>query len=312
MVVSSPASSCTNELLNLSSAATVRSQECMTERTARQADDLNSASALWVKRIGAEIGERNLRNEHTRRNLRETGELIRAQLEGWGWTCQRQAYQVEEHTVENLAFELPDRPSAAATLVIGAHYDTVATSPGANDNGSGLACLLRAGELLSLDPPQASIRLVAFTNEEWPHTRKPTMGSLVYARACAERHERLRGMLSLETLCTTRHPWSRRMPLFLVSNLRSRGFGRAIYEALRPNVPRTLLHVTAPGSLPLVKSSDHWSFWKCGYPAVMLTAGGPLTYRHYHRNTDKLENVDLAGLDELARAVATFLRTLSG
>ncbi len=55
-----------------------------------------------------------------------------------------------------------------------------------------------------------------------------------------------------------------------------------------------------PGFLPLVKSSDHWSFWKQGYPAVMVTDTAPLRSRHYHRRSDTLDRVDF---DTFARVV---------
>ena len=51
-------------------------------------------------------------------------------------------------------------------LIIGAHYDTTPNSPGANDNGSGVAAALVVAEELSDDELPFDLRFVLFGSEE--------------------------------------------------------------------------------------------------------------------------------------------------
>ncbi|HUG75957.1 MAG TPA: M28 family peptidase, partial [Burkholderiales bacterium] len=73
--------------------------------------------------------------------------------------------------------------TGAGAIVVGAHYDTVPGSPGANDNASGVAVLI---ELSKMNLP---LRFVAFANEEMPYFLGPEMGSFVYAASARERGE---------------------------------------------------------------------------------------------------------------------------
>jgi hypothetical protein len=275
----------------------------------QQALDRGTTAERWVRRIGEELGERNLRSDATYGALCRTGALIRGALEQSGWVARSHPYEALGRRVENLSFELPAQ-AAGPPLIVGAHYDSVHGSPGANDNGSGLACLLRLGALLARNPARIAVRLLAFTNEEPPHTRKPSMGSLVYARECAQRREPLLGMISLETLCTSRRWWKRDAPLLAISNLRSRPLLRSLVTPLRTALQRRVIPLSLPGFVRGANSSDHWSFWKCGYRALMLTAGGPLSYRHYHRHTDQLAHVELSDLEDLAGGLAAMLSQL--
>ena len=86
--------------------------------------------------------------------------------------------------------------------MVGAHYDSVRGSPGANDNGSGAAAVLELARLLrDLDGTSGKrIRFVLFVNEEPPYFRTEAMGSLNYARALAQRREQVVAMYSLETI----------------------------------------------------------------------------------------------------------------
>jgi hypothetical protein len=123
---------------------------------------------------------------------------------------------------------------------------------------------------------------------------------------------RVRGMVSLETLAPLRSAVMAlaRSPLFVVGNLRSLQLARPFRDELR-GAGRPASLVAAPGFLPGVRSSDHWSFWKHGWPAVMLTAGGPLKYWHYHRPSDRVEHVELSRLASIAHACCSAITALS-
>jgi Zn-dependent M28 family amino/carboxypeptidase len=207
-------------------------------------------------------------------------------------------------------------------VIVGAHYDTHRGSPGANDNGSGVAALLALARAFVHEPVSRTLRFVALTNEERPFLRTKQMGSRVYAARCRARGEHVVGMLGLETIAyRSERPGSQRLSLFgllspqrgdfvaLVGNRRSRRLVAAAAASLgKAAVPCETF--TLPSNVPGAWSSDHWSFWKEGYPALMVTDTGPLRYPYYHQPGDTPEQLDydfLALVAEGLRGVVTDL-----
>jgi acetylornithine deacetylase/succinyl-diaminopimelate desuccinylase-like protein len=82
-------------------------------------------------------------------------------------------------------------------IVVGAHYDTVPGSPGANDNATGVAAVLALARRFAGRPRPRTIRFVAFVNEEPPWFQTEAMGSVVYATQARRRGDRISAMLSL-------------------------------------------------------------------------------------------------------------------
>ena len=138
------------------------------------------------------------------------------------------------------------------------------------------------------------------------------MGSRVYAERCRAAHDAVEGMLSLETIgyCAT-HAGSQRLSFFgllaprvgnfiaLVANPRSRALLRAVRDGFRQHTRTGCATFTLPTSFPGAWSSDHWAFWKAGYPALMVTDTAPLRYPFYHTpedTPDKLRYDFLAGV----------------
>jgi hypothetical protein len=166
---------------------------------------------------------------------------------------------------------------------------------------------------------------VAFTNEESPFTRTRHMGSQVHARESRERAENIMGMLCLETLGSYSEEigsqWlslgglllpRRGNFLALIGNPASRPLLRLCSRALQaePTVP--FRGLSLPGQLPGVRSSDHWSFWKNGYQAVMATDTAPLRYNHYHRSTDTPDKLNFDWLERVTDALLRIIRSAAG
>jgi hypothetical protein len=208
-----------------------------------------------------------------------------------------EGYVVEGRTVRNLAAELPGASRPEEVVLVGAHYDSVDGSPGANDNASGVAALLEIARLLRETPPARTVRFVAFVNEEPPFFQTEAMGSRVHARAARGRGERIVAMLSLETLgYYTGEPGSQTFPTPLlrpfypdrgdfvafVGNLASRRLLRQAVAAFRRHAPFPCEGLSAPAWITGVDWSDQWSFWQEGYPALMVTDTALFRYPHYH------------------------------
>jgi Zn-dependent M28 family amino/carboxypeptidase len=210
-------------------------------------------------------------------------------------------------------------------VVIGAHYDSVKGSPGANDNGSGVAALLELALLLREVETTRTIRLVAFANEEAPFFFWGEMGSMLYARRARARGEDIRLMVSLETMgFFSDAPGSQRYPPFFrffypdrgnfiafVSDLRSRRVLRQAVGAFRACSDFPVQHAATFGCVPGVGWSDHLSFWRQGYRALMITDTAPYRYPHYHTAEDTPDKVDYGALARLTLGLGGAFRSLA-
>ncbi len=151
-----------------------------------------------VHRLTEEIGERNVR-EHPQ-ELARAADWIEAELTGFGYQVRRIEYEVSGGTCANIEAQLLGAAAPREIVVIGAHYDSAIGTPGANDNGSGVAAMLALARRFARQKTDRTLRFVAFTNEEPPYFQQPEMGSWVYAKECRKQGDKVTAMLSLETI----------------------------------------------------------------------------------------------------------------
>lgn len=290
----------------------------LTADRATLSDDLRR----HVELLGGTIGERHVWRPPA---LAQAAGYIEEALAELGYRVNRQDFTARGAAVANVQAEVAG-PERAAVVVVGAHYDTVRGSPGANDNGSGVAALLELARLLRGAPLARTVRFVAFANEESPFFMTRAMGSRVAARACRAAGERVVAMLSLETIgCYLDHPRSQHYPgpfalayptvgnfIAFVGNLRSRALVRRCVATFRRTTPFPCEGAALPAYLPGVFWSDHWAFWREGYRAVMVTDTAPFRYREYHTARDTPDKLDyermarvVVGLAEVVRDLAT-------
>ncbi|MEE8429600.1 MAG: M28 family peptidase [Gammaproteobacteria bacterium] len=265
-----------------------------------------------IARLAGEIGERNVWRDGT---LEAAADYIEAAFREMDFAVSSQAYTAEGTTVRNLEVVLKGTSLAEDIIVIGAHYDTVRGSPGANDNSSGVAALLEIARFLRGKILERSVRFVAFVNEEAPFFYSPEMGSYRYARRAREHGEKIIAMLSLETIGyysdvtgSQHYPnavYSWFYPdtanfIGFVGNLGSRKLVRRCLDSFRRHTAFPSEGVAAPGGRTGIHWSDHWSFWEAGYPALMVTDTALFRYPHYHASTDTPDKIDY---ERLARVV---------
>jgi len=238
-----------------------------------------------------------------------------------GYKVSRQAF--DEGLAVNLEAVIEPRSASAPTLVVGAHYDSARGAPGANDNGSGTAALLELARLLAdlRGKADVRIRLAFFANEEPPFFKTDRMGSLVYARALADKGQKPDAMFSLETLgFYDEAPGSQHYPFPLgalypdtgnfvafVGTVSSRPLVRRAVDEFRAVARFPSVGGTAPGFVQGIDWSDHWSFGEIGVPALMITDTAPFRYPHYHKLTDTPDKLDY---DRLARVTVGLERML--
>jgi Zn-dependent M28 family amino/carboxypeptidase len=277
-----------------------------------------------VRRLAGEIGPRGIFRPAA---LAAAADYIESEWRGQGYQVARQTYDAAGVACSNLAVEIPGTARPEEILLVGAHYDTVETTPGADDNASAVAVLLELSRRLTgLEPAAAALRFVAFVNEEPPFFLVGKTGSRVYARAARRRGDRIRLMISLEMLGYYRdEPGSQHYPpLFryfypergdfvaFVSNLRSRRELRRLVAAFRASSDFPAHSVATFGWVPGVAWSDHLAFWREGYRALMVTDTAFYRNPHYHRPSDTPDQLDYPAMARVTAGLAGALVTMAG
>jgi Zn-dependent M28 family amino/carboxypeptidase len=258
------------------------------------------------------IGPRNL---YFMQSLSQAADFIENRFKEYGYTVERETFECEGKSCHNLKVEIPGTRLPQEVIVVGAHYDSAGDSPGANDNATGVTALLALAQTFSKERPARTLRFVAFANEEPPFFKSDHMGSRVHAKRYREGHETVMAMLSLETIgyysdvkgsqiypppLSLFYPSTGNFIAF-VGNLSSRSLLRQVITSFRRNALFPSEGAALPSWIPGVDWSDHWSFWKEGYPAVMVTDTAPFRYPEYHSFSDTPDKIDY---ERLARVVA--------
>jgi Zn-dependent M28 family amino/carboxypeptidase len=271
------------------------------------------------------IGERSVRFPA---NLRRTADAIKGFFEAIRVPVHFEPYSFRDMTVSNVVAELtvPDRH--ARHYLVGAHYDSVAGTVGADDNASAVAVLMEtAREVKAAVADGAAgvkITFVAFALEEPPAYGTRFMGSRVYAAKARREKHSLDGMICLEMVgYTCRQPGCQRYPfplgLFgypkqgdfigIVGNFGSRSFSRRLVDSFRRNQDLPVVSLTVPLDgwiLPAVRLSDHAPFWDKGFAAVMVTDSAFFRNPHYHLPSDTMDKLDLDFMAQLVKSLTGF------
>ena len=275
-----------------------------------------------VRHLGSTIGERNL---HRPQALRAAAEYIRQAWTAQGIVVSEETYEVAGQPCVNLVAELKGSDRTRDIVVVGAHYDSVFGTPGANDNGSGVALLLEMSRALKQHSLSRTVRFVAFVNEEPPYFFTEQMGSRVHARHARQRGDNIVAMLSLETLgyyANARGTQSYPPPfgflypstgnfLMVVGNLPSRGLAVKFLHHFMSVSDFPVEAVATFEWIPGINWSDHWSFWKEGYPALMLTDTAPFRYAEYHSSRDLPEKINGPEFARAAHGILHAVRRLA-
>jgi hypothetical protein len=256
--------------------------------------------------------------------LETAARYIEDRLRAAGHAVRREEFTAAGAAVRNLAAEVRGARRPEEIFLVGAHYDSIAGAPGANDNGSGVAAVLELAEAAPGWRPERTWRFVLFVNEEPPFFRTVEMGSHVHAAAAKARGDRIVAMYSIETIgFYSDAPGSQRYPfpfgafypgrgnfLAFVANLPSRGLLHRTIGAFRIAAQFPSEGAAAPAWVPGVDWSDQLAFWNAGYPALMITDTAPFRYPHYHTPQDTPDKVDYDRLARVVRGLEQTFRAL--
>jgi aminopeptidase YwaD len=211
---------------------------------------------------------------------------------------------------------------AAPLIVVGAHFDSVEGTPGADDNASGVAVLLEAARYLSRARVRSQVLFCAFNLEELN-----MIGSGHFAKRLKTANTKIDAMISLEMVgYTDSRAGSQKYPsglswlypdrgdfIGVIGNWNSRSLLRKVSRQMRQvrGLPVETLSVPGNGSLiPAVRLSDHSPFWEVGYSAVMITDTSFYRNPHYHGPTDTLDTLNLEFMSKICEGVIRALLAL--
>ena len=271
-----------------------------------------------VRMLAETIGPRNISHPEA---YKKAADYLQSQLEAMGYKVARQTFEVDGVECVNL---WTDHTAGKDILVVGAHYDSCDITPGADDNASGCAATLELARRLKDSKEGPSVRFVLFANEEPPYFQTEQMGSLVYARACQKEGEKFMGMLSLESIgFYSDAKGSQKFPVGLtgypdtgnflgfVSDISSKALMERCLLGFKEARTMHAEGIAAPGIVSGITWSDHWSFSKCGYPAVMVTDTAPFRNPNYHAQTDTADTLDYLRLAAATEGIRQMILSLT-
>jgi Zn-dependent M28 family amino/carboxypeptidase len=277
-----------------------------------------------VTRLAGDIGTRTYK--HLDR-LERAAKTISDQFASFGYSVTTQSFVFSGNTYHNIIVERTGGSSPETLLIVGAHYDSVSTTPGADDNASGVAGLLGLARSLAGAQIKRTVRFVAFALEEWPVYRSSKMASYRYAQSLKEKNERVEGMICLEMIgyfCDREgcqhYPFpfmNRAYPragnfIAMVGNMRSKSFTERIAKYFQQGTNLPVVTLNAPAIVVGIDFSDHWSFGKLGYDALMVTDTAFYRNPHYHKPTDLPDTLDYARMSNVVEGLIAAIREWGG
>jgi Zn-dependent M28 family amino/carboxypeptidase len=259
-------------------------------------------------------------------SLPAAADWIEAQFREAGYEVERQRYRLvtQSGTAENLIVEIPGIGAPEEIVVIGAHYDTVEGTVGADDNASGVAGLLALARRFHGSTPGRTLRFLAFANEEPPLFQTPDMGSWQYAKRCRDRGEVVVGMLSLEMLgYYDEARGSQQYPpplaalypdrgnfIGFAGNLASRALVAESVRAFRERTSFPAESAILPEIIPEIGWSDQWAFWQFGWQGLMVTDTALYRNPYYHTPSDRPETLDYPSMARVVEGLEGVVEAL--
>jgi aminopeptidase YwaD len=271
--------------------------------------------------ISIENLKQHVRNIHFDRNprdhyfkLEQAGQYIQREFLKVGLEVKEDPFQWEGRFYRNVVAEKKGKTFPDRVFILGAHYDTVPGSPGADDNASAIAVLLEVARNIQKLPLDSTVKLIAFSIEEYDNG-----GSAHYAEKARRSGEKILGMISLEMVGFTGSkqdypPYfnSKHYPnvgdfIGIIGNERSRSLLERVYRSFKthvPELPSECLLVQGNGEeMEEGRLSDHSSFWDQGFPALMVTDTAFLRNPNYHLPSDTMETLNFEFMRKVAMGI---------
>jgi Zn-dependent M28 family amino/carboxypeptidase len=281
--------------------------------------------------------------------LYKTQELLIGQLKELGYEPQTQEVgclgcpRDPQRPLVNIIVEISAPPHAPAAgengiadagksppeiLIVGAHFDAVPNSPGADDDGTGVAAIMEMARVFKDRPMRRTVRLCLFNIEE-----AGIWGSAAYAEEVGKRieegKEKVIGMIALDMLgYYSDEPDSQKSPLGEIEGLKQptvadfiaiatilkhRWLSQALDKGMREAVPeaRTFVLDILPLPIPDLLRSDHAPFMGKGIPALIVSDTANFRSSHYHQPTDTIATLDRKRFTATVRALVAGVEAIA-
>ena len=244
---------------------------------------------MHVRRLSRGVGVRVRATRGERRGIRYVANELRAQ----GYRVRVRGFSVDGRRSHNLTAVWPS--AVKHPFVVGAHIDTVAGSPGANDNASGVAVVLELARLSAGTRRARYAKFVVFGAEEYGTDGRHHVGSAVFVKRIGRRgRARLPGMVSVDMIADGR-------PLIVGTAGIGPGIvARALYRRVRGAGIEVVRRTTCD-------CSDNGPFERAGIPAAFAWSGPEADY---HSPSDTARNLSRRDLRRSGRALRVFVRSL--
>jgi hypothetical protein len=276
-----------------------------------------------VVELASHIGERSIA---VPQGLKAAERYIIRQLQELGYQVWVQPFDFGGLEMNNVIVEKRGHNPNAGCLVVGAHYDTVIGTPGADDNATGVGAVIELARWLRNQDTQCTVRMVAFANEESGTGAWQTMGSYHYAKMLQDRRVKVNAMLSLEMLGVYKdEPGSQQYPspfnlfyprtanfIAFVGNQLSKELVWKCVRVFRQVCNFPSEGVAAPDKLKDAGRSDHWAFWQFGIPALMVTDTSNFRYPLYHTWQDTADKIDFDRYTRVVHGLFQVVKDIAG
>lgn len=266
--------------------------------------------------MSVELGPRNA---FSYKRLQKCAEWIKKRWESQGYTVKSHTFFIQGKDYTNLEIEILGRKAPSEIVVVSAQYDTLPDSPGANNNASGVAVLLQLSKLLKNYTPDRTLRLVNFVNEEDPFFGTEWMGSFKYAERAYQQHEDIKVMLSIDAIGFYKNePGSQKWPfpfsffypdrgnfLAFIGNFVSRKYMIQATMGFKKGSSFPIEAGVVPKWTKGASWSDHYSFWKFGYPGIMVTDTGGFRSPFHTTKEDTMEKLNFEAMSRIVIGIYT-------
>jgi Zn-dependent M28 family amino/carboxypeptidase len=263
--------------------------------------------------------------------LERAADYLAQSLRSRGYQMSEQLFMDHGRDFRNIIATLPGSRFPEERVAVLAHYDTVAGSPGADDNASGVAVLLEMARVLSGHSFERTVQFIGVCLEENQHEDDPcsgTRGSQALARHARSQGWDLSAVLVLESVAYAGEEIVQRVPagvpiqvpetgnfLAVIVNEHSTALAESLVSAIarhQVDLPHLVLAVPGNGELlPDSRRSDHAPFWDEGFPAVMLTDTTNFRNPHYHLASDTCATLNFEFAAKVCRAATGALADLA-
>lgn len=268
-------------------------------------------------------------------HLKEVKDTIEARFIRHNLETRRQKFTSFGMSGENIIGMHRGLLDEKSTFLIDSHFDSVEGTPGADDNGSGVAVMLEVMRILSAYNFNMSIKFAGFDLEE-----EGLVGSKRYVASGISDSVNIMGVFNYEMIgYYSEAQNSQQLPfgfnqlfpkqydsvaahnfkgdfLLNISNTNSKMLGDAFAKYSKEYVSDLrIISLSVPGTgtnTPDFRRSDHAAFWDKGFKALMFTDGAEFRNKYYHTRHDILDSLNFGFMGKIARATIAAVATLSG